>query len=77
MMLTLLVREVVQAHRTSMWFEKIRCDSKVYKLLSHEFGVVRPYRTFSIYIVTEIARCADDVHMLAKAHGSMWTVRLF
>ena len=28
------------------------------RVLSHEFGVVRLYRTFSIYIVTEIARCA-------------------
>ena len=27
-------------------------DSKVCRVLSHEFGVVRPYRTFSIYIVT-------------------------
>ena len=33
-------------------------DSKVCRVLSHEFGVVRLYRTFSIYIVTEIARCA-------------------
>ena len=27
-------------------------DSKVCRVLSHEFGVVRPYRTFSVYIVT-------------------------
>ena len=27
-----------------------------------------------LYTVTE---CSNDVHMLAKAHGSMWTVRLF
>ena len=33
-------------------------DSKVCRVLSHEFGVVRLYRTFSIYIVTKIARCA-------------------
>ena len=33
-------------------------DSKVCRVLSNEFGVVRLYRTFSIYIVTEIARCA-------------------
>ena len=33
-------------------------DSKVCKLLSHEFGVVRPYRTFSIYIVTGETRGA-------------------
>ena len=33
-------------------------DSKVCKLLLHEFGVVRPYRTFSIYIVTGETRSA-------------------
>ena len=33
-------------------------DSKVFRVLSHEFGVVRPYRTFSIYIVTGETRCA-------------------
>ena len=33
-------------------------DSKVFRVLSHEFGVIRLYRTFSISIVTEIARCA-------------------
>ena len=33
-------------------------DSKVCRVLSHEFEVVRQYRTFSIYIVREIARCA-------------------
>ena len=37
-------------------------DSKVCRVLSHEFGVVRLYRTFSIYIVTKIAR---------------WVVRLY
>ena len=33
-------------------------DSKVCRVLSHEFGVVRMYRTFSIYIVTGETRCA-------------------
>ena len=33
-------------------------DSKVFRVLSHEFGVVRPYRTFSIYIVTGETRSA-------------------
>ena len=33
-------------------------DSKVCRVLSHEFGVVRLHRTFSIYIVTGEARCA-------------------
>ena len=33
-------------------------DSKVCRVLSHEFGVVRLYRTFSIHIVTGETRCA-------------------
>ena len=33
-------------------------DSKVCRVLSHEFGVVRLNRTFSIYIVTGETRCA-------------------
>ena len=33
-------------------------DSKVFRVLSHEFGVVRLYRTFSIYIVAGETRCA-------------------
>ena len=33
-------------------------DSKVCRGLSHEFGVVRPYRTFSMYIVTGETRSA-------------------
>ena len=33
-------------------------DSKVYRVLLHEFGVVRLYRTFSIYIVIGETRCA-------------------
>ena len=51
---------VVQAHRTSSNLPEPHHyrDSKVCRVLSHEFGVVRLYRTFSIYIVTEIARCA-------------------
>ena len=51
---------VVQAHRTSSYLLEPHHykDSKVCRVLSHEFGVVRLYRTFSIYIVTEIARCA-------------------
>ena len=51
---------VVQAHRTSSNLLEPHHykDSKVCSVLSHEFGVVRLYRTFSIYIVTEIARCA-------------------
>ena len=51
---------VVQAHRTSSNLLEPHHykDSKVCRVLSHEFGVVRLYRTFTIYIVTEIARCA-------------------
>ena len=33
-------------------------DSKVWRVFSHEFGVVRLYRTFSSYIVTGETRCA-------------------
>ena len=33
-------------------------DSKVFRVLSHEFRVVRLHRTFSIYIVTGETRCA-------------------
>ena len=33
-------------------------DSKVCRVLSHEFGLVRLYRTFSIYIVTGETRSA-------------------
>ena len=33
-------------------------DSKVYRLLSHEFGVVLLYRTFSNYISSRDTRCA-------------------
>ena len=51
---------MVQAHRTSSNLPKPHHnkDSNVCRILSHEFGLVRLYRTFSIYIVTEIARCA-------------------
>ena len=46
---------VVQAHRTSSNLLELHHykESKVCRVLSHEFGVVRLYRTFSIYIVTE------------------------
>ena len=52
--------EVVQAHRTcSNLLEPHHYkDSKVCRVLSHEFGVVRLYRTFSIYIVAYETRCA-------------------
>ena len=45
---------VVQAHRTSSNLLEPHHykDSKVCRVLSHEFGVFRLYRTFSIYIVT-------------------------
>ena len=33
-------------------------DSKVCRVLTHEFGVVRLYRTFSNFIFTVEARCA-------------------
>ena len=50
---------MVQAHRTSSnLLEHHHCtDSKVCRVLSHEFGVVRLYRTFSNYIFTGCAGC--------------------
>ena len=50
---------VVQAHRTSSnLLEPYHYkDSKVCRVLSHQFGVVRLYRTFSIYIVAGETRC--------------------
>ena len=51
---------MVQAHRTSSNLLEPHHyrDSKVCRVLSHEFGVVRLHRTFSIYIVTGETRCA-------------------
>ena len=51
---------------SSGWFKRIepllqpqhRRDSKVCSVLSHEFGVVRLYGTFSNYIFTGETRCA-------------------
>ena len=51
---------MVQAHRTSsnLLEPHHHRDSKVWRVLPNEFGVVRWYRTFSIYIVTGETRCA-------------------
>ena len=51
---------VVQARRTSSNPPEPHYyrDSKVCRVLSHEFWVVRHHRTFSIYIVTGETRCA-------------------
>ena len=51
---------MVQAHRTSSNLLEPHHyrDSKVFTVLSHEFGVVRLHRTFFIYIVTGETRCA-------------------
>ena len=51
---------MVQQHRTSSnLLEPYHYrDSKVCRVLSHEFGVVRPYRTFSVYIVKGETRSA-------------------
>ena len=38
-------------------------ESKVCRVLSHEFGVVRLYRTFSNHIITELQRCVEFFHM--------------
>ena len=44
---------------TSNLLEPHHCrDGKVCRVLSHEFGVVRLYRTFSNYIFLREARCA-------------------
>ena len=51
---------MVQARRSSSnLLEPHLCrDDKVCRVLSHEFGVVRLYRTFSNYIFIREARCA-------------------
>ena len=51
---------MVQAHRTSSNLHEPPHHrvSKVWRGLSHEFGVVRLYRTFSIYIVAGETRSA-------------------
>ena len=64
---------VVQAHRTSSNLLEPHHykDSKVCRVLSHEFGVVRLYRTFSIYIVTEDNKvCRVFMHLfgVVQAH---------
>ena len=50
---------VVQAHRTSSnLLEPHHCiDSKMWRVLSHEFRVVRLYQTFSNYIVKGETKC--------------------
>ena len=51
---------MVQAHRTSSNFlePQQHRDRKVRRVLSHDFGVVRLYLTFSLYIVTGETGCA-------------------
>ena len=51
---------MIQPHRTSSNLPELHHyrDRKVCRVLSHEFGVVRPYRTFSVYIVTGETRSA-------------------
>ena len=51
---------MVQAHRTSSNLLEPHHyrDSKVCRVLSHEFGVVRLHQTVSIYIVRGETRCA-------------------
>ena len=51
---------LVRGHRTSsnLLEPHPRRDSKVCRVLSHEFGVVRLYRTFSTYLVTGETRFA-------------------
>ena len=47
----------IEPYRTFL-NDMILRDTKVCRVLSHEFGVVRLYRTFSIHIVTGETRCA-------------------
>ena len=60
--ITEIAKCVEFCHMSSGWFDCTEPhyyrDSKVCRVLSHEFGVVRLHRTFSIYIVTGEARCA-------------------
>ena len=50
---------VLGGSSTSNLLEQHHCtDSKVCRVLSHAFGVVRVYRTFSNYIVTGETRCS-------------------
>ena len=51
----------VQVHRTSSnLLELHHCrESKVCRVLLHEFGVVRLYRTISNYIFRGEAKCAE------------------
>ena len=51
---------MVQAQQTSsnLLEPQQHRDSKVWRCLSHAFGVVRLYRTFSIYILAGETRCA-------------------
>ena len=53
----------VQVHRTSLNLLELHHfrDSKVCRVLSHEFGVVRLYQTFSNYIFTGEVRYACRV----------------
>ena len=46
-----------------------RRDSKACRLLSHEFGVVRLYRTFSNYIFTGETRCAGCLCTSSRREG--------
>ena len=56
---------VVQAHRTSLNLPEPHhyIDSKVCRVLSHEFGVVRPYRTVSVW-------CARCLYILVRGGSS-------
>ena len=59
---------VVQAHRTSHLLEPHHYRDSC-RVLSHEFGVVRLYRTFSIYIVTPRTRFAGCLCTMMHTFG--------
>ena len=60
--ITEIARCLEFCHMSSGWFDCTEPhyyrDSKVFRVLSHEFGVVRLLRTFSIYIVAGETTCA-------------------
>ena len=69
----------VQAHRTSsnLLDTHPHKDSKVYRLLSHEFRVVRLYRTSSNYISSGDTRCAGcNMHRFGEVQAHRTSLNL-
>ena len=70
---------VVQVHRTtSNLLQLHHCwDSKVCRVLSHEFWVVRLYLTFSNYIFRGEAICVQDAYALVRGRKCIEPPRTF